>query len=475
MLDRRLPRHRRGPGAAARGGNAIGVSGAAPRAGLAGLRLLSAPATDADEAAALAHEGDQIHISSNSWGPADNGTTLDGPGPLTRAAMASAVATARGGKGRIFAWAAGNGGAMFVTAPSSGGIRGITTTDLVGTSGYDPSGDYTSTFGGTSSSAPLLSGVVALVLAKNPAPTWRDVKEILRRSSVRVNPTDPGWTAGAFPHSEKFGFGLIDGQAAASLATGWSLVAPETSLPAVTHALGIPIPDNNPTGASDTISISGAPAGFVVEHIEVEFDATHTWRGDLTVTLTSPAGITSRLATQRSGDSGANFAAWRFGTVRHWGEAAGGAWTLRIYGRSGAGGRIAGTMTSGGVGLGGVAVTLTGAGAGATTTAPDGSYAFGGLGNGSYTVTPSMTGCTFVPPSRAVTITGSTVSGQDVAASGGAGQDLVIEGLGLSAGAVAPGGGGRSAGELHGAEPGDGDGDGGVFGAALSVPDGHAR
>jgi len=354
--------------AAARGDNGIGVSGAAPLATLAGLRLISAAATDAQEADALGHQGNAIHISSNSWGPADDGKTLAGPGPLTQSAIATAITQGRSGKGRIFTWAAGNGkasqdncnfdgyansryviavgaladtgtqasysepcAAMLVTAPSSGGSRGVTTTDLVGAPGYTTT-DYTSTFGGTSSATPLVSGVIALMLARNQALTWRDVQHILVESAFKINPGDSGWTTGEFAHNEKFGFGLVDAQAAVNLATTWTNVAAEASVPAVTRTLNVTIPDNNATGVSDNVTIASSFSNFTVERVEVVFDATHTYRGDLEVTLTSPAGVSSRLATVRN-DSGDNFASWRFGSVRHWGEVAAGTWTLKVADR----------------------------------------------------------------------------------------------------------------------------------------------
>ncbi len=73
--------------AAARGGNGFGVSGAAPLATLAGLRLIAAPFSDATGASALGHQPNAIHISNNSWGPFDDGATLEGPGPMTEAAI----------------------------------------------------------------------------------------------------------------------------------------------------------------------------------------------------------------------------------------------------------------------------------------------------------------------------------------------------------------------------------------------------
>jgi subtilisin-like proprotein convertase family protein len=281
--------------------------------------------------------------------------------------------TGRSGAGRIFVWAAGDGrlngdncnfdgyansrfgiavgavtdtglqapysepcSALLVSAPSSGtpGInRGLTTTDLLEADGIDPT-DYTDAFGGTAGAAPVVSGIAALMLAKNPALTWRDVQHILVRTSRPVDVNDASWSLGTFPHSERYGFGVVDALAAVTSAATWRNVLPEKAVPDVTHAVGATIPDNNAVGVSDSIFIGGAYAGFSVEHVEVEFTAAHPRRGDLEVTLTSPAGIVSHLGTVRPGDTGANFVAWRFRSVRHWGESAAGAWTLTVADRA---------------------------------------------------------------------------------------------------------------------------------------------
>ncbi len=111
------------------------------------------------------------------------------------------------------------------------------TTDLVGSQGYNPSGDYTN-FPGTSVAAPMVSGVVALMLEANPNLGWRDVQEILAYSARHVGSnvgSDPShyeeyvwsfnsadnWNGGGLHFSNDYGFGLVDAKAAVRLAETW--------------------------------------------------------------------------------------------------------------------------------------------------------------------------------------------------------------------------------------------------------------
>ena len=98
--------------AAGRGFNGQGITGVAPMAGLVGHRLLGSGSLirDTNEADALSRNSDIIDIYSNSWGPFDDGRRLEGPGPLTEAALAEGAKSGRGGLGVIYVWAAGNGG-----------------------------------------------------------------------------------------------------------------------------------------------------------------------------------------------------------------------------------------------------------------------------------------------------------------------------------------------------------------------------
>ena len=360
--------------AAGRGNNQLGISGTAPEATLVGLRLIAGPSSDAEEAEALAWKPQVIDIYSNSWGPDDDGRTLEEPGPLARAALANGAATGRNGKGSLFLFAAGNGRAekddsnydgyansiytitvaalgndggattysepganILITAPSSGGSRDIVTTDLTGANGRNQSGkggnladtDYTNTFSGTSAACPMVAGCVALLLEANSSLGWRDVQEILIRSANKVNPSDPGWIRngiGLFFHHD-YGAGLLDADAAVELALTWSPRPLATSWTAEETGLVLPIPDHNSAGIVRNFQLPGP--GLQMEHVTMRVDLRHPNRGQLNVTLTSPSGTVSRLASQHQ-DSGDDYQDWTFSTVRCWGENPMGVWSLQI-------------------------------------------------------------------------------------------------------------------------------------------------
>jgi subtilisin-like proprotein convertase family protein len=378
--------------AAARGGNGVGVSGVAPLARLVGMRLVSENQTDLQNAEAFLHRQDVIHIKSNSWGPDDDGLTLEGPGPLAAAALKSAATTGRGGKGTIFVWAGGNGrdtqdnsnydgyvnsiytigvaamdyrgrfcdysepgASLVVTAPSGASIARppvppIATTDLVGQRGsnaegyagdlvpelgfpadYDfPNASYTRSFSGTSASTPLVAGVVALVLEANPNLGWRDVQEILMKSATRNSPLDPDWIRNGVGQqfNHNFGAGLVNAGAAVNLARTWRNLGPQTSVTVDRPRLNLAIPDDNATGVT---SLFSTEASLRVEHVTVTVNIRHANRGQLEVLLTSPSGTVSRLA-EKHGDDGDDYK-WTFMTVRNWGEKAKGTWRLSVRDR----------------------------------------------------------------------------------------------------------------------------------------------
>ncbi|MDX2177642.1 MAG: S8 family serine peptidase [Candidatus Sumerlaeia bacterium] len=366
--------------AAAKGNNGVGVTGAGFNAGIVGVRVISAPATDSQEAQAMQHQvnpanaADRVHVSSNSWGPSDTGTILETFGPLAKAAIENGIANGRGGKGTIYVWAAGNGrcsidnigkdgwassrytiaigatgpngtfsyysepgSAMLVNTGSSWGTctaqaGGTTTTDVTGSAGYG-SGDYTSTFGGTSSATPLAAGIVALILERNPNLGWRDVQHILANTATRNDSANTGWAQNGagkwFNHA--YGYGRINALAAVQAAGTWTNLPAEATPLTASETANAAIPDNNATGLSRSLTISGA-SDFKAEAVEVTVNITHTYRGDLEVFLTSPSGMTSRLMEVHN-DGGDNYSNWMFTSVAHFGENPNGVWTLKIADR----------------------------------------------------------------------------------------------------------------------------------------------
>ncbi|MEO8353444.1 MAG: S8 family serine peptidase [Chthoniobacteraceae bacterium] len=363
--------------AAASGNNGLGVCGAAFEAKVAGLRLIAAPTDDEDEADAFDFHNDTIDIKSNSWGPTDNGRTLEGPGPLTIAAIQEAVATGRGGHGSLIFWAGGNGrrwkddsnydgyanmretiaigaitnegaqasysesGANLVAvAPSDGGTLRITTVDRRGADGYNngrrsndlPDADYTDTFGGTSAATPLAAGVAALMIEANPDLGWRDVQEILIRTSTRIDPTDPDWitNGGGFHFNHRYGAGLINAAAAVALAEIWKNLGPPVSAMREQVVPGEIIPDKKKKSPVQHV-FHFNESELRVEHAVVTVDIRHRSRGQLLIELISPAGTTSVLAPGRPKDRGDDFQEWSFMSTHHWGEMAEGDWKVRIF------------------------------------------------------------------------------------------------------------------------------------------------
>lgn len=180
---------------AANANNSVCAVGVAFDAKVGGIRMLDGDVTDAVEARSLSYNPQHIDIYSASWGPDDDGRTVDGPGPLAKKAFENGIKYGRGGKGSIFIWASGNGGrekdncncdgytnsiwtlsissatergsvpwyseacsSTLATTYSSGsfGERQVVTTDL--------HHGCTSSHTGTSASAPLAAGICALTL-----------------------------------------------------------------------------------------------------------------------------------------------------------------------------------------------------------------------------------------------------------------------------------------------------------------------
>ncbi|WP_020680042.1 proprotein convertase P-domain-containing protein [Marinobacterium rhizophilum] len=190
-----------------------------------------------------------------------------------------------------------------VTVPVSG--RGIVTTDRVGPSGYS-STDYTAGFGGTSSACPTVAGAAALILSANPNLTAGEVREIMQSTADKIidNNPDPqlGNLFGTYDgngHSQWFGYGRVNAfqavtEARRRLQGATGQIVSEASSPELA------IPDHSAVGARDTIHIDASGS---LASIKVSLDLTHTYIGDLRLTLIAPSGREVVLHDRNGGSS----------------------------------------------------------------------------------------------------------------------------------------------------------------------------
>ncbi len=213
----------------------------------------------------------------------------------------------------------------------------VVTSDRVGAAGYDP-GDVTSTFNGTSAAAPMVSGLVALMLEANPDLGWRDVHEILANSARQVDATNSNWVwngadswnGGGLHHSVDHGFGLIDAHAAVRLAEYWQ--DQSTSANLAQHSIGglaAPqvVPDADPNGLQ--LSLVQDNSIGRIEYVTLQLDLPHTRAADLIISLTSPSGTTTRLLDTNAGLAD-HPGTWTYTASAFRGEVGQGTWSVQI-------------------------------------------------------------------------------------------------------------------------------------------------
>ena len=243
------------------------------------------------------------------------------------------------------------GAPVLVSAPGSD----VVSTDFHDSDGYNP-GEIFAHQWGTSFAAPIVTGVVALILQANPNLGYRDVQEILAYSARLNDLEDGSWqtngavdfNGGSLWTNYNYGFGFVDATAAVRLAETWRKQSTYDNEAHVMDGGEFDEPVEIPDGGETSFSFTLQP-GIRIENIELEFAIDHEEFGDLIVVLTSPSGTESTLL-YRIGDARASELtvasleargnsvtredlvelSHMLGSNDFWGEDSGGVWTLTI-------------------------------------------------------------------------------------------------------------------------------------------------
>jgi subtilisin-like proprotein convertase family protein len=206
------------------------------------------------------------------------------------------------------------------------GVVGLRVTTTTGTSALVTPG-----FGGTSSATPLVAGIAGLVISANPDLSALDVISVLKQTASKdlnmdgysktpaaafdsdtswdVSPIAP-FSGGAFQTNNNdpngtwspwFGHGRVDAPAAVAEAIrrrGSTNPQQQTFRRASSPALQIP--DNNNAGLRNTIQFTESA---LLSSIKVSVDISHTFIGDLRLTLIAPSGTAVILHDRRGGNA----------------------------------------------------------------------------------------------------------------------------------------------------------------------------
>ncbi|KAI0980232.1 hypothetical protein GJ496_009479 [Pomphorhynchus laevis] len=356
--------------------NFCGV-GVAYNARIGGIRIIDGLVTDGDEARALSFAPHIVDIYSSSWGPRDDGDSVDGPGRLTSESIKLGIRYGRHGKGSIYVWASGNGGSEYDHCSCDGYVNSIYTITVgsitqkgnlpyyvercpaVLTSTYSSGNSShgersivstdirercTMEHTGTSASAPMVSGIISLALQANKNLDWRIIQHLLVESS---NPPDDClklvnhlWIKNARGRyvSDAFGFGLIDARKMVALALKWN----SHKLPLRKHCSlkGLLIGNYS----RQNLSVINKSKRFklcsekctitYLEHVQlaVTVGIGQKYRGYLKINLISPSGTKVVLLDYRLKDKSLKgFNQWPFMSVMTWGEDPRGCWIIEFF------------------------------------------------------------------------------------------------------------------------------------------------
>ena len=222
----------------------------------------------------------------------------------------------------------------------------------------NPNCEYTSTFNGTSSAAPMVSGVVALMLEANSSLSWRDVKYILAKSARQVDSdaaaldvpavvcadsscssyeysssisftARDAWitNAAGYKYHNWYGFGGVNAGAAVAMVQSYSSSLGTWQKSSYSEDLSLSIPDATGVAATANLTVGD---DLTIEAVQLELNIDHAYIADLAVVLYSPEGTRSVLLTPYNQYLDEDFTSTLLSNA-FYGENSQGDWLLEIY------------------------------------------------------------------------------------------------------------------------------------------------
>lgn len=186
-----------------------------------------------------------------------------------------------------------------------------------GVATIDPNCNYTGQINGTSAAAPSISGVVALMFEANPSLTWQDVGFILAKTARKIDADiatgaratsftaagkldlDLPWqtNSAGFNFQNRYGFGMIDADAAVKLAKAFAAPAGRRATDLVAAGAASAAADSG--GGKYTVNsaaVTFADAAAVTGQMRVELELTNG-----TGAAVNPGMVQFELVNNKSG------------------------------------------------------------------------------------------------------------------------------------------------------------------------------
>ncbi|NEA67912.1 S8 family serine peptidase [Streptomyces sp. SID12488] len=207
------------------------------------------------------------------------------------------------------------GSVVDISAPggemSTGTANGILSTLNSGTK--TPSTESYAYYQGTSMATPHIAGLVALMKSANSSLTPAQIETAIKNNARAL----PGSCSGGC------GAGLADATKTVQAVSG---TGGGTTGTVFSSSTAVSVPDNG-AAVESSIAVTGR-TGNAPSALQVGVDITHTYRGDLVITLVAPDGTTYPLKASSTSDSADNVNTTY--TVDASSETANGTWKLRV-------------------------------------------------------------------------------------------------------------------------------------------------